>query len=452
MSINHTAIVTRIKNVRAFGLDEKGKLKADKLKLGTCYGSQVVVSLDTTEGQWGLYFNSDLQLGDEFAKANDLIRRKDENGNAAGGMFDDKKRVRSQKFRGEISDGFFIPIQSLSYIGDVDVDTDHVHVKSHVLKEGDQIESLDGHILCNKYVTQQTLNYGKSQSSGLKKDGSVDKKFFPEHFDTAQFGRNLNTINENDLIYILPKKHGTSVRAGITLVNRKLNFIEKFLKKLGIKIQDQEYKFVVGSRRVIKGLDLKKDEKSFHRKDLWKDAVKSLEPNLHKGEIIYGEICGYEGVDKPIMGFYNNKSLGKEFLKKYGNTTVFSYGCNNGEYKFFIYRIAHINQDGIMIDLSYDQVLKRCEQLNVECSKPIWSGYIKDLPMVKETLHENLEFFVESLQEKSSVIDGTHIEEGFIIQCENYPSPKCLKAKSFSFKVLEGIIKDSGVIDMEEAS
>ena len=58
---------------------------ADRLQIATIFGNDVIVSLDTQKGQQGVYFPVDGQLSPEFCAANDLVRRKDENGNSAGG-------------------------------------------------------------------------------------------------------------------------------------------------------------------------------------------------------------------------------------------------------------------------------------------------------------------------------------------------------------------------------
>ena len=44
------------------------------------------------EGDIGIYFPTDGKLGKEFAEVNDLVRRKDENGNDVGGYLDPEKR------------------------------------------------------------------------------------------------------------------------------------------------------------------------------------------------------------------------------------------------------------------------------------------------------------------------------------------------------------------------
>jgi hypothetical protein len=50
-----------------------------------------------------------------------------------------------------------------------------------------------------------------------------------------------------------------------------------------------------------------------------------------------------------------------------------------------------------------------------------------------------------------STLDARHIKEGVCVRIEGGINNQTFKFKSFEFKVLEGIIKDSGVIDAEEA-
>ena len=103
--------VLRIKNVRPHP-------NADRVKLATCHGNQVVVGLEVEEGHIGVYFPCDGQLSDEFCRANNLYREASLNKfpEDKGGMFDSNRRVRAQKFRGEISDGFWVPLHYFGFI------------------------------------------------------------------------------------------------------------------------------------------------------------------------------------------------------------------------------------------------------------------------------------------------------------------------------------------------
>ena len=74
---------------------------ADKLQLLDLFGTTTTVDLNVMMGDIGIYFPSDLQLSNEFCRANDLVRRKDENGNYCGGYLDpDKRNIKAISLRG----------------------------------------------------------------------------------------------------------------------------------------------------------------------------------------------------------------------------------------------------------------------------------------------------------------------------------------------------------------
>lgn len=103
----YCAYVTKIRNLRKH-------TNADRLLCGECFGNTVIVDLGTDPDQLGVYFPVDGKLGVEFAQKNDLLRRKDENGNPAGGYLDPEKRnIKALKLRGEKSDGLFLPISCM---------------------------------------------------------------------------------------------------------------------------------------------------------------------------------------------------------------------------------------------------------------------------------------------------------------------------------------------------
>src|SRR6478752_5601244 len=86
---------------------------ADKIQLATVLGEQVVVGLDTKVGDLGIYFPVDDQLSHEFCIEQKLYSKSAQiqlglelNGS---GFFDHNRRVRTQKFRGQKSEGFWIP-------------------------------------------------------------------------------------------------------------------------------------------------------------------------------------------------------------------------------------------------------------------------------------------------------------------------------------------------------
>ena len=131
--------ITELKNVRKHP-------NADRLLLGDCFGNTVCVSTDYKEGQLGIYFQSGLQLSENFCNVNDLVRRKDENGNDVGGYLDPIKRnITTIKLRGEKSDGLFLPLNSLDYCFNDNCAENH-------LKIGDTIDVVNGNLICEKYI------------------------------------------------------------------------------------------------------------------------------------------------------------------------------------------------------------------------------------------------------------------------------------------------------------
>ena len=96
----YSAIITPLKNVRAHS-------NADRLLLATVVGEQVIVGLDSKDGDIGVFFPIDGQLTPDFLKAMNLYRKNEMNSDPnETGMFDENGRVRAQVFRGEKSEGF----------------------------------------------------------------------------------------------------------------------------------------------------------------------------------------------------------------------------------------------------------------------------------------------------------------------------------------------------------
>ncbi len=141
----YNAYITRIRNLRKH-------TNADRLLCGECFGNTVIVDLNTQPDELGIYFPVDGRLGLEYAQKNDLLRRKDENGNPAGGYLDPEKRnIRAMKLRGEKSDGLFMPISSLAGFTDISK-----------LKEGDTVTILNGVTICEKYIPRTNRRGGVS--------------------------------------------------------------------------------------------------------------------------------------------------------------------------------------------------------------------------------------------------------------------------------------------------
>lgn len=462
--MSYSAIVARIK-VRPHP-------NADRLKLGSVCGEQVIVGLDTQDNELGVYFSCDGQLSPIFCEANDLIARTDpETGGRAGGFFDLNRRVRTQRFRGERSYGYWCSLESLyNVISKIEKSSDKTAFNIAVarLEEGDEFTELAGIPICNKYITSATRASGQHNKPKLRKKNIR----FPEHFDTQQFNKNWGKIPVGSLIYISEKMHGTSGRYAYIQeeVIEPLPWYKKVCNKLGFKFEPKshlEWARVVGSRRVqLNGPEHSTSWYATHggseqfRFDVCKDWLHLL----RKGEIVYGEIVGWMNIDTPIMQSVSTKVLqDKEFTKKYGEKMTFTYGCPKGTCKFYVYRITQINEDGYQVDLPWSMVQKRATELGIQCVPSMWQhpyyvmrnttdeGCIVNTPNTPDTAR--LQDVVTFLNSGPDLLDPSHIREGVCIRIENQYGVEILKSKNWEFLTLEdGAKAGENYVDTEEAA
>ena len=461
----HCGYVVKVENLRPHG-------NADRLQIATFFGNDTCVGLNTVLGEIGIYFPTDLQLSVEYCDANNLVRKKDENGNNIGGYMDpDKRNVTAVRLRGERSDGLYMPLSSLEFTG---VNLDDLGI-------GDTIDIVNGVEICRKYIPRGNKRRGGGQADGnrTRKKKVPVAPLFCEHADTEQLAYNLSAFRPGDQIEVTLKMHGTSQRTGYlpTLKGYKKNILDYILRREGTPIYDWGY--VTGTRRTV----LENYEGGYYGDNAFREAhSKVFEGKLHKGETVYYEVVGFTDNGTPIMGSSSNAKLNdKEFIKQYGDTTVFSYGCSptgektmygrdeDGLYvitecnKFsdmYVYRMTITNEDGDVVEYTPDFMRYRCEQMGVKCVPVFYKGYIPEYTILPDDVgspHETdagayVMKIAEDFCDGPDPIGKTHVREGVVVRIINRPKFAAYKHKNFSFKVLEGIIKaNAEAPDMEEA-
>ena len=466
----YVAYVTTLKNVRKHS-------NADRLQLGDCFGNTVCVNLDYSENQIGVYFPTDGQLSVEFAEFNNLLRKKDEAGNNIGGYMDpDKRNVTSIRLRGEKSDGLFLPLSCLDYCFD-DGAAAHLHV-------GDTIDVVNGHEICCKYIPHFNKSANRTiNGNRTRKHKEPVAPLFAEHADTEQLAYNLDAFKPGDEIEITLKMHGTSQRTGYlpVLKGYKRTLWDRILRRDGKPIYDWGY--VSGTRRVV----LENYDGGYYGDNAFREQhSKVFEGKLNKGESVYYEVVGFTTFGAPIMGNGDNKKLNdKEFIKQYGETTVFSYGCSateewditkdedeHGELPtlpqsdIYVYRMTMTNEDGFVVEYTPDFMRYRCEQMGVK-TVPVFAkatidcegvhvyspdeelyGFVHETENIGETVRE----IAEKYYDGPDPVGKTHVREGVVVRILNRSKFCAYKHKNFSFKCLEGIVKaNADAPDMEEA-
>lgn len=456
----HCGYIVKVEHLRPHS-------NADRLQVATFFGNDTIVSLDVHNGDIGIYFPSDLQLSKRFCAVNDLVRRKDENGNPCGGYLDPVKRnIKAIKLRGEKSDGLYLPITCLAdfcTISDLNV--------------GDIIDVVNGEEICRKYIPCGVKIVRHGAAAPRKAKANIAPTFY-EHVDTEQLAYHLDAFKAGDIVQLTLKMHGSSGRTGyLPLLHTKRTFLDKLFRRHGKDYY--EYGYVSGTRRVV----LAEGRKGgYYDSDDFRYAMaEKFEGKLRKGEVAYYEIVGFQGPHgAPIMSeVANNKVKDPEFSKRYGATTTFSYGCDqDGLYKeclcvgtedrgdytmeerketdyyqapccdIYVYRMTMVNEEGSVVEYSPAQIKERCEQMGLHTVMEFETFVVPNDGDAGEYVLRKVEQYFDG----PDPIGKTHIREGVVARRCNSTKFDVYKHKNFNFKVLEGIAKDTATTpDMEEA-
>jgi hypothetical protein len=269
----------------------------------------------------------------------------------------------------------------------------------------------------------------------------VDLKVFPLHIDSENYWRNAEKIPQGAPVVITQKLHGTSVRYGNVPVTDDLTWFQKIKSKLGMKVgTTNSYKFVVGSRMVVKSIDYEAEsagKQHFYAEDLWSQYAKAH--NLHdlipEGYLVYGELVGYTPDGAPIQKNY-------------------TYDLEPGQAELYVYRVATVTPSGVVTDLSWP------------ATKAFAKGVgLKTVPEVWTTIHENFtandwidrdyyDDWVMGAEDSFAdqpvpLSDKKTVDEGVCVRYDGPNGIYILKAKSPIFLGHESKMLDEGGADLE---
>lgn len=404
----------------------------DNVQGVTIFGYEVLVGKDTASGL-GIFFPAETQLSDEYLYENSLYRHGNLNKIPdAKGYFEDNRRVRAIKFKGNSSNGIFMPLSSLSYTG-IDIND---------LKEGDNFDKLNGKEICKKFTVARKEQKGQSEvDRGFVR---ADKLYMPEHIDTENFYRNADRLDKKSIAIVTQKLHGTSVRIANTMVNRKPSFVERIASFFGATIAKTEYANLYGSRKVIKDAN-NPNQNHYYDSDIWTTEGKKLDGILPENYILYGELLGWT-------------PEGKEIQRDY------TYSIPKGNVELYVYRIAIVNPRGLITDLSWQQVKEFCYKNGLKYTPELFVTSIEELvdddfKMVKGLM--DIRYFdgvtKDGVLHTSKFLNtlslGTNkdlVDEGICIRIDGLV-PQIFKAKSPKFLEHETMILDTGEEDLESS-
>lgn len=418
---------------------------SDKLFVVDLNGYTIVTGSVLMPGELVAYFSSDGgALSHEFCYENSEYREgKGQNKDPAkSGFFDSNRRIKAIKLRGTISEGYIAPLSCLAYTG----------VDMRTLVDGYEFDELNGHPICEKYYSPQTLReISKQNTAGTPKFRFVCPDF-PTHFDTAQLRNVVGKIPLGAVLYWTLKHHGTSGRTTKTILSVPLkkrwqnwwNTICNYFKFLSkYKIEKLEPVLVSGTRNTVLN-----PFSPYGYSDKYRKTAEDLFHNIEVGETAYYEICGYTDSGGAIQKHSIDKKEFKNLHARYGSCMIYSYGAVASTSKVFVYRITKkIGKE--TYELSSDQVDIRCCELGVE---PVLELHA---PTVHTSVEETLAL-AASLSSGTDPLDTNHIREGVCCRAEHPDLPRgftIMKLKGQEFCLLEGIARNNeSFVDIEEIS
>lgn len=410
-SETNNVIVTTLANVRVHP-------NADRLLLATVLGTQVIVGLEAKNGDRCLYFDANLALSYEFLHWNHLYFDSQLNADTTRkGYFGKNGRVRAQRFRGEVSNGFAVPMDSLFFIG---------VPAAEELKVGTEFTHINGIEICKKHLVEHSGGQGSDGKKKKKKKKSrLSTNMFCKHFDTHQLMREAYRLRPGQL-FIEEKIHGTSGRTAHALYHLKRKWWHIWKPRI-----TSFWKVVSGTRRKNSILGHMKIERQY--------IHDMLAPHVHKGEALFYEIYGYE-------------HTGKSVQKPYPYDCVYQGKSDDWRcslplpFKVVLYRVIITTEDGYRVDLGRDEVYRRAEELGLEKPTLLHILDMQDDADLEFCCNEIMEY----AQGNSALHAGT-LREGVVVWFKGATGLWfCLKHKSEEFLLRESKQRDKGIGDIED--
>lgn len=430
-----------------------------RLKVAHVDGFNILVGIDEQPGKF-VYFPTSCCINPQFLSFANLYKHGEMNVNPEKtGMFEDNGRVKAIKLKGQVSEGFLLPLQMLL---DFVVSSTNVKFEEDdcpVGTEFDEVEHNGKSFWINKkYVVHQQQGGGSAKDKRYEKRQKKLKRFnrvideqFRFHYDTVILRKEPEVIQPDDLIHISDKWHGTSAIFSYVLCKHPLKFGEK-IAKFFTKEEFNKYEYLYASRSVIKNANINLGvTPGFYGEgggDVWQIAFEQIKPYLIKGMTIYAEIVGYLPNGKCVQ---KNYDYGCELPKP---NDEYTYGKN---YKVLVYRITLTNVDGIVHEFSAREVRQWCESRGLLHAIERYYGYARDLyPDIvqddkwSENFMERLANDERFYMEKNSPDCNNKVpHEGVVIKKEDMHS-RAWKLKCFKFLNKEQEELDKGEENIED--
>ena len=449
-NVNYLAKVVEIKDFTPHINPEVTRLKCAHVD-----GYTIIVGIDEQPGKF-VYFPASCTINPQFLSYANLYRHAEKNADAQKtGMFEDNGRVKAIRLKGQVSEGFLLPLQTLCNFV---VDSTNIAFTEDDCKVGtefDEVEHKGKSFWINKkYIVERHNGGGNAKGRYDKRvklfDRTIEEQF-KFHYDTVIVRRDPTAVSPEDTIQLTHKWHGTSAIFAYVLCKHPLTFREKVAKFLTGE-QFNRYEYLYASRSVIKNSKIggNKNGGGFYGEgnDVWGEAFKFIQPYLIKGMTIYAEIVGFLPNGGYIQKNYDYGCVAPAAGEAY------TYGKH---YKIMVYRITLTNVDGVSHEFSTQEVQQWCKNNGLTPVIQCYYGKAKDLyPNLDVANHWN-ENFIEALanderfyMEKNSPDCVNKVpHEGLVIKKDDMIA-RAWKLKCFAFLNKEQKELDAGEENIED--
>ena len=339
------------------------------------------------------------------------------------GYLENNRRVKAIRLRGNASNALLLDINLFP----VDLSGERV---------GTEFDHINGVEFSRKFVVPVKVGNLNGKAVKAHKSG-VTSEQFPEHYDTPQWHRVSQDFAGKD-VTVTQKLHGTSTRISWVEIDRPAKWYERLLIKAGVPVNLKEWKFVVGSRRVIK---TEGDGDHWYSTDIWSEYAQAhnLAEALPKGVMIYGELIGWLPDGTPIQRGY-------------------TYNLPKGQAALYIYRVTVAGADGTHYDLSDAAMREFAAQSGLKVvpllasysSNQTRSGWLDDfLNVITDRKFSEVSEWADEAPVPLS--PDAPCDEGVVIRAEGI-TPHVAKYKNQMFYEHESRAMDKGEVDIEDAA
>ncbi len=420
-NVNYLAKVVKIKEL-------KPHPNADRLQVTIIDFQELIVGMDTKVGDIAVFFPLESEINSEFLSYTNSYRHSNLNrvvDDEKCGFFDDNGRVRAVRLRGQKSMGVLFPASLImEWNGTKDYDYEKLI--------GKEFDMIGDKRMLKKYFIPIKDSLGRKALGRKPRVSRLVENQVRLHVDTENLLKNIDKISSGTDISITYKVHGTSFWVSNVLVKKKLSVIEKFLKRLGVNVQETEYDYVYGSRKVVKNEYETSHKEHYYEYDLWGLIKDELKDSIPAGYTLYGECVGY--------------TKGGGYIQK-----PYDYGCKPGEHKLMIYRITITNKDGQVFNLSTLDAKSFCDRNNLTFVPVFFTGFAGEIDDIESwDSREFVEYLKDNYTEKDCYLCNKKVpEEGIVLRVESQFCFEAYKLKSFAFLEQETKMLDSGEENME---